>query len=328
MLRGTILLGCLTLGLCKVADWNTTAVDLHKNLNLKRYHSKLRMIGQSCKEIKDTFKVKEDGIYFLITKSGVAYQTFCDMTTAGGGWTLVASVHENDIMGKCTRGDRWSSQNGDNPNKPEGDNTWANRVTFGTAEAATDDDFKNPGYYDIKAQDVSVWHVPNNEEQGAWSNTSILRYHTETHFLADHGGNLYHLFKRHPLKTGKGDCKEKTENTEGVRSGIAAPVVYDKGDKESTTKLYGPAVKDDFEPGFVTFSVFNTEKAPMAICSGVKPQKCNPQHYCIGGGGYYPIGALVQCGDFNAFDWTIFGGAGDHKASQEIIDATMLLFYR
>lgn len=54
---------------------------------------------------------------------------------------------------------------------------------------------QNPGYYDIKAQDVSVWHVPNNEEQGAWSNTSILRYHTETHFLADHGGNLYHLFK-------------------------------------------------------------------------------------------------------------------------------------
>ncbi len=34
------------------------------------------------------------------------------MTTAGGGWTLVASVHENNMYGKCTVGDRWSSQQG------------------------------------------------------------------------------------------------------------------------------------------------------------------------------------------------------------------------
>lgn len=91
----------------------------------------------------------------------------------------------------------------------------------------------------------------------------------------------------------------------------------------------------------------------MAICSGVKPTGCQPQYvskatyikhiieplntfltpyalfqYCIGGGGYYPTGTLVLCGDFNAFDWTIFGGAGNHKAAQKMIDATMLLFYR
>ena len=32
------------------------------------------------------------------------------MTSDGGGWTLVASVHENDINGKCTIGDKWSSE--------------------------------------------------------------------------------------------------------------------------------------------------------------------------------------------------------------------------
>ena len=32
------------------------------------------------------------------------------MTTDGGGWTLVASVHENNINGKCTVGDKWSSE--------------------------------------------------------------------------------------------------------------------------------------------------------------------------------------------------------------------------
>ena len=32
------------------------------------------------------------------------------MTSDGGGWTLVASVHENNINGKCTVGDKWSSE--------------------------------------------------------------------------------------------------------------------------------------------------------------------------------------------------------------------------
>jgi len=69
------------------------------------------------------------------------------MTTAGGGWTLVASVHENNMYGKCTVGDRWSSEQGSNANRPDGEGTWANRVTFGTAEAATSDDYKVLYYY-------------------------------------------------------------------------------------------------------------------------------------------------------------------------------------
>ena len=34
------------------------------------------------------------------------------METDGGGWTLVAAVHENNIQGKCTMGDNWSSDQG------------------------------------------------------------------------------------------------------------------------------------------------------------------------------------------------------------------------
>lgn len=83
-----------------------------------------------------------DGIYFLTTECGSVYQTFCDMTSAGGGWTLVASVHENNIHGACTYGDRWSSQQGNDRLKPEGEGTWANTVTFGTAEGSTGDDYK------------------------------------------------------------------------------------------------------------------------------------------------------------------------------------------
>ena len=83
-----------------------------------------------------------DGIYRLTTADGEEYQTFCDMTTAGGGWTLVASVHENNMNGKCTAGDRWTSQQGSNANFPGSDGNWANRNAFWTAAGATSDDFK------------------------------------------------------------------------------------------------------------------------------------------------------------------------------------------
>ena len=54
----------------------------------------------------------------------------------------MASVHENNMRGKCTVGDRWSSQQGNKADYPEGDGNWANYNTFGSAEAATSDDYK------------------------------------------------------------------------------------------------------------------------------------------------------------------------------------------
>ena len=46
------------------------------------------------------------------------------MTTAGGGWTLVASVHENNITGRCTAGDRWSSERENIAAAQNGDGAW------------------------------------------------------------------------------------------------------------------------------------------------------------------------------------------------------------
>ncbi|KAF4111172.1 hypothetical protein G5714_008203 [Onychostoma macrolepis] len=240
---------------------------------------------------------------------GVLYQTFCDMTTAGGGWTLVTSVHENYMNGKCTVGDRWSSQQGSDPNRPDGDGTWANTVTFGTAEASTSDDYKNPGYYDIAAKDVSVWHVPNNADLEQWSPTSLLRYHTENHFLNLYGGNLFNLFKKFPVRFGVGACI--TDN------GPAIPIVYDTGNVDFNKNLYGPHSR-----------IFNTERAALALCSGVKPTGCNSEHFCIGGGGHFPEGAPRQCGDFASFDWDGYGTNAGWSASREITEAAVLLFYR
>ncbi|CAM4696540.1 unnamed protein product [Caretta caretta] len=105
--------------------WKDTHVSQSPQSN-QTYQS----LPRSCKQIKATQIGARDGIYALHTENGETYQTFCDMTTKGGGWTLVASVHENNVYGKCTAGDRWSSQQGSNINYPEGEGNWANYYTF------------------------------------------------------------------------------------------------------------------------------------------------------------------------------------------------------
>ncbi|XP_043099472.1 intelectin-like [Puntigrus tetrazona] len=282
--------------------------------------SRNKYAARSCKELHEKYHVYDDGLYYLNSSRGVLYQTFCDMTTAGGGWTLVASVHENYLFGKCTVGDRWSSQQGSDPNRPDGDGTWANTVTFGTAESSTSDDYKNPGYYDIAAQDVSVWHVPNNADLEQWSPTSLLKYHTENHFLSLYGGNLFNLFKRFPVRFGIGACI--TDN------GPSIPIVYDTGNVDYNRNLYGPYSRTIFTPGFISFRVFNTERAALALCSGVKPTGCHTEHFCIGGGGHFPEAVPRQCGDFSGFDWDGYGTNAGWSASREITEAAVLLFYR
>ncbi|XP_056401305.1 intelectin-1a-like [Hyla sarda] len=242
------------------------------------------------------------------------------MTTDGGGWTLVASVHENNMYGKCTEGDRWSSQQGNNRNYPEGEGNWANDATFGSAEGATSDDYKNPGYYDIRAKDVGIWQVPNKTPLHLWRNSSLLRYRTDNGFLQSHGNNLYYLYKKYPVAYNIGICERD--------NGPAVPVVYDHGNEEKTASYYPPDSRNQYITGYIHFRVFNYEKAALALCPGMKAVGCNTEHFCIGGGGYFPEGDPRQCGDFAAWDWDGYGTHRGSSTSKEIIEATVLLFYR
>ncbi|KAL4635155.1 intelectin-1a-like [Arapaima gigas] len=297
-------------------------------LNLEMLESTTIMLGnypsvsypKSCKELLHLYGCLPDGLYFLSTSSGTSYLTFCDMTTDGGGWTLVASIHENNMYGKCTVGDRWSSQQGNNENVPEGDGNWSNKVTFGTVEAASSDDFKNPGYYEIIAEDMSVWHVPNGANVDNWKPSSIFRYHTQKNFLTQYGGNLYNLYKAYPVRYNAGVCHTNT--------GPSIPIVYDFGNDESLSTLYGPNSKREYEPGYITFRAFNNEKAALALCSGLKPKGCNIEHFCIGGGGFFAEGSGRQCGDFAGFDWNGYGTHSQWSASKEMTESVVMLFYR
>ncbi|KAK6475411.1 intelectin-1-like [Huso huso] len=328
MLSLAILFVSVFLRVCESGTKDPSVINNNNNNNnnndnkpdLSNLPEKFSYLSRSCKDIKEQYGVAEDGLYFLTTKTGVIYQTFCDMTTDGGGWTLVGSVHENNIYGKCTLGDRWSSQQGNDARLPEGDGNWSNRVSFGSAEGATGDDYKNPGYYDIKASDVSVWHVPNNAEMMHWRDTAILRYHTETKFFLLHGENLYELFQRYPVRYKGGVCQ--------TNNGPAIPIVYDFGNKESTSNLYGPHTKSQCEPGYIHFRVFNNEQAALAICSGVKATGCHAEHFCLGGGGFFAEGNPLQCGDFSGWDWSGYGTGVGYSASKEMTESAMLMFYR
>ena len=83
----------------------------------------------------------------------------------------MASVHENNMRGKCTLGDRWSSQQGNRADYPEGDGNWANYNTFGSAEAATSDDYKvggteHPGGKDGERGVAEAEHVEGRVGDG------------------------------------------------------------------------------------------------------------------------------------------------------------------
>ncbi|XP_055993793.1 intelectin-1-like [Sorex fumeus] len=282
--------------------------------------SSLSSLPQSCKEVQEKFPEAEDGLYLLRTKQGLVYQTFCDMTMDGGGWTLVASVHENHMAGKCTTGDRWSSQQGSRAGYPKGDNNWANYNTFGSAEAATSDDYKNPGYYDIQAQDLGIWHVPNDTPLYSWRNSSLLRYFTFSQFFRRLGDNLFGLYQKYPVQYGLGKC--------WIDNGPAVLVDYDFGDPEKAASYYSPLGQQEFDAGFIQFRVFNNERAANALCAGMRVTGCNTEHHCIGGGGYFPQGDPRQCGDFSGFDWDGYGTHTGGSSSRAITEAAVLLFYR
>ena len=121
----------------------------------------------------------------------------------GGGWTLVASIHENDMSGRCTAGDRWSSETGLRDRVR--DSNWENGNTFGYVEYATSDDYKNKGYFELEAKQLMVMQVPNGTPLDEYVSSATYQYITVDHILQQNGGIII-LFS-YLYTTRKGDSK-------------------------------------------------------------------------------------------------------------------------
>ncbi|XP_076809736.1 uncharacterized protein LOC143452591 [Clavelina lepadiformis] len=173
----------------------------------------------SCFELRSN-GVTQSKIYKIKpTSLSAEIEVFCDMDTAGGGWTLVASIHENNINGKCTIGDNWSSDQGLTDTSYVGGENWQNFNAFGSVESATSGDYKSTAYYNLQASDVMIWHVRNDIEFGQWSEEAFLKYYSDNGFLTQYGGSLQTLYSKYfPLK----ENRPSGTASEGVVSILSA----------------------------------------------------------------------------------------------------------
>ena len=101
-------------------------------------------VGLSCSTLLAEFPDLEDGAYWLDADGdGPAepFETQCDMTTDGGGWTLVARLSDDDEK-------RWVRRY----NSEMAETLWFNGATHGLLTGT--DDYKNAGMNDLVAADL------------------------------------------------------------------------------------------------------------------------------------------------------------------------------
>ena len=94
--------------------------------------------AESCAEILALDESDGDGTYFLTGATAGVYQTHCDMTRDGGGWTFVGS-----LVNAGTR--RWNSYL-----------AWTGTSTFGTLADRRTAGTRVPSMFEVDAQDILI----------------------------------------------------------------------------------------------------------------------------------------------------------------------------
>ncbi|MDP2313426.1 MAG: MopE-related protein [Pseudomonadota bacterium] len=100
--------------------------------------------GASCEAILADGSSVGDGAYSLEGISGAGFDAWCDMTTDGGGWTLVGSI-VNDIYVSGSHIRSWDDYA-----------TWTDSTTFGSMGASQTADYKGEAWSDVAGDDILV----------------------------------------------------------------------------------------------------------------------------------------------------------------------------
>uniref|UniRef100_A0A3B4VKG2 Uncharacterized protein n=1 Tax=Seriola dumerili TaxID=41447 RepID=A0A3B4VKG2_SERDU len=146
---------------------------------------------------------------------------------------------------------------------------------------------QNPGYYDIVAEDMSLWHVLNNFPLEHWNLAAILFYHTDNCFLQNIT-KIHTFIQQYPMRYNVGSCCNRRP---------AIPIVA----FEKCIMFYFAFSKVEFEPGAITFRVINNEHAAM--------------------------GSVSQQRDLPSLDLDRLARSQGWSASKEMSEAAPLLFY-
>jgi hypothetical protein len=102
--------------------------------------------GESCASIHAEFPSRPSGVYWLRGASGATYQTYCDMVTDGGGWTLLGTINGGDA-------DNWNTQFG----------YWSDTQTLGSASAPFAD-YKSAAWFDLDVTTAEVLYQRRHQD--------------------------------------------------------------------------------------------------------------------------------------------------------------------
>ena len=107
--------------------------------------------GTTCKDIKSGGLDQGNGIYLIRPTGGSPYEVFCDMTTDGGGWTLLGTLSGADSS-------QWNMEFG----------VWSDTTTLGSLSNPFAADYKSPLWatYDITSATLMFERRYNNTVQG------------------------------------------------------------------------------------------------------------------------------------------------------------------
>ena len=135
----------------------------------------LSMYAKSCRQYKKRNPKFVRGLVQLAGKAKPR-EVYCECTIEDGCWTLVASIHEDNIKAKCDKKDKWATTDGGkNPKNIFGTGNWFSNSKFGAAAQATKDDYKSSDYSSLQANDIMIWHVPNDTPASQYFAKSTYR---------------------------------------------------------------------------------------------------------------------------------------------------------